>query len=78
MKKLISFALAAAWLAAPVYAGNDASQTTNSPSVEQKTDSMSQRAPAPGSAADKKDDVKKGLGRNPEDCNKGCIGGNPL
>ena len=27
--------------------------------------------------ADKRDDKNKGLIRNPEDCDKGCIGGNP-
>ena len=26
---------------------------------------------------DKRDETRKGLSRKPEDCNKGCIGGNP-
>ena len=77
MKKLITLAIAAAWLAVPAFAGtNDASQTMNPPRVEQNTSSAPQDA-HPGSNADKRDDVKKGLGRNPDDCNKGCIGGNP-
>jgi hypothetical protein len=73
MKKAIIFAIAAACLGAPAFAGtNDANPTR----VEQNTSSPLPAA-QPGSNADKRDDVKKGLGRNPDDCNKGCIGGNP-
>ena len=78
MKKLIALTVAAACLTAPAIAGtSDANETTNPPKVEQRTTAIPQADQRPGSDADKRDDTKKGLGRNPEDCNKGCVGGNP-
>jgi hypothetical protein len=77
MKKPIIFAIVAACLAAPALAGtNDANQTTDSPGTQQNARSVPEDA-QPGSIADRRDDAKKGLSRDPEDCNKGCIGGNP-
>jgi hypothetical protein len=78
MKKTIILTLAIAWLVAPAIAGSsDTKDTTAAPTVQQNGASASQDAKAPGSAADKQDDKNKGLSRNSDDCNKGCIGGNP-
>jgi Ni/Co efflux regulator RcnB len=78
MKKAIIITLATAWLVAPAIAGaTDAKDTTAQPSVQQNDASAAQDAQRRGSAADKQDDKNKGLSRNSEDCNKGCIGGNP-
>jgi hypothetical protein len=78
MKKLITLTIAAACLAAPAFAGtNDANQTTKLPRVEKNTGSAPQNAVRPATVADKNDDTRKGLSLNTEDCNKGCIGGNP-
>jgi hypothetical protein len=77
MKKPILFAIVAAWLAVPALAGtNDVNQTANPSSTQQNAKSAPQDI-QPGSNADKRDDAKKGLGRHTDDCNKGCIGGNP-
>jgi hypothetical protein len=76
MKKSIALAMAIACLAALAFAGtNDANQTITPPNIQQNTKTLPDAQP--GSKADKRDDVKKGLGRSQEDCNKGCIGGNP-
>ena len=76
MKKLITIATAVAWMAAPACAGtNDANQAASPPPMQQNTSSAPRDAPK-DSNADKRDDVSKGLSRNSEDCNKGCIGTN--
>jgi hypothetical protein len=73
MKKAIIVALATAWVVTPAIAGtNDAKNTTAQPNVQQNATSASQNGKVPGSAADKRDDTNKALGRNAEDCNKGC------
>lgn len=78
MKKAIIVTLATAWLVAPALAGaTDAKDTSAQPGVQQNGASAAQAGQRPGSAADKQDDKNKGLSRNSEDCNKGCIGGNP-
>jgi hypothetical protein len=78
MKKAIILTLAAAWLVAPAIAGaTDAKDTSAQPNVQQNGASAPKDAKTPGSAADKQDDKNKGLSRDSEDCNKGCIGGNP-
>jgi hypothetical protein len=78
MKKAIIVTFATAWLAAPAIAGaTDAGGTAAQPGVQQNGASAARDAQRPGSAADKQDDKNKGLSRNSEDCNKGCVGGNP-
>jgi hypothetical protein len=78
MRKAIILTVATAWLAAPAIAGtNDATGMTAKPNVQSRTAAAPQEAQRAGHAANKRDDIKKGLGRNPEDCNKGCIGANP-
>jgi hypothetical protein len=77
MWKAIILTAATAWLAAPAIAGtSDATDMSAQPNVQSRTAAAPKDARTPG-AANKRDDVKKGLGRNPEDCNKGCVGGNP-
>jgi hypothetical protein len=76
MRKAIILTLATAWLAAPAIAGtNDAADMNAQPNVQSRT-AAPQDAQRAGDT-NRRDDIKKGLGRNPEDCNKGCIGGNP-
>jgi hypothetical protein len=78
MKKLLTLMVATAWLAVPAIAGTIGTKgTAITPSAEQQTKPAPQEAPRPGSPADQRDDIIKGLGRNPEDCNKGCIGNPP-
>jgi hypothetical protein len=77
MRKAIILIVATAWLAAPAIAGtNDTTDMTARPNVQSRTTAAAQDAQR-SARANKRDDIKKGLGRNPEDCNKGCIGGNP-
>jgi hypothetical protein len=79
MKKTIILTLTFVWLVAPALAGSSgAKDTTVSPAAHQNGASAAQDAKAPGSAADKQDDKNKGLSRNSDDCNKGCIGGTRL
>jgi hypothetical protein len=75
MKKAIGLALATALLAAPAIAGTSEGKDTAAKQASQQN--AASQTPQPGSPSDKRDDAKKGLSRNPEDCNKGCIGGNP-
>jgi hypothetical protein len=78
MKKTIIFTLVTSWLVAPAIAGSsDTKDTGSSAAVQHNGASASQNAKTLGSAADKQDDKNKGLSRNSDDCNKGCIGGNP-
>ena len=75
MNKLFTLIVATAFLAVPAIAGtSDTKETTDAPSAEQRTTPAPQDAQRPGSSAAQRDDKSKGLGRNPEDCNKGCIG----
>jgi hypothetical protein len=78
MKKLLTLMVATAWLGGPAIAGtSDTKGTAITPSAEQKTKPAPQEAPRPGSPADQRDEIIKGLGRNPEDCNKGSIDNPP-
>jgi hypothetical protein len=76
MKKAILLTLATAWLVAPAMAAQNTTKDMTTSPPQQNGASTSQAAPAPGSAAAKQDDKQKGLSRNSEDCNKGCIGTN--
>ena len=77
MRKAVLVVLATAWLTAPAIARNSDGKDMTAKPADQTGASASQ-TPQPGSPADKRDDAKKGLSRNPEDCNNGCVGGNPL
>jgi hypothetical protein len=77
MKKVIIVTLATALLAAPAMAGLATQDAPARPSVQQNSAASPKDATTPGSPADKQDDKNKGLSRNSEDCNKGCVGGNP-
>jgi hypothetical protein len=76
MKKVILITFAIAWLVAPAMAAQNTTEDRTAVPTQQNGTSTSQAAPAPGSAAAKQDDKQKGLSRNSEDCNKGCIGTN--
>jgi hypothetical protein len=77
MRNAIILALATAWLAAPAIAETSGSKDTSTPPSVQRNGASASQTPQPRSPADKRDDAKKGLSRNPDDCNKGCLGGNP-
>jgi hypothetical protein len=78
MNKLLILMVATAWLAVPAIAGASRTKATAiTPSGQQTTTPTPQEAPRPGSPADQGDDIIKGLGRDPEDCNKGCIDNPP-
>ena len=76
MKKAFLVTLAIAWLVAPAMAAQSTTEDRTGSPTQQNGASTSQAAPAPGSAAAKQDDKQKGLSRNSEDCNTGCIGTN--
>jgi hypothetical protein len=76
--KLIAAVVTTAFLALPACAGpNDTKGTPKAPSIGQKKTPALQDAPRPGSSAEQRDDIIKGLSRNPEDCNQGCIDSPP-
>ncbi len=78
MRTSFLLAMAAAFSATPAFAGtNDADNRPTAPLSSTQTQPVGQETQPPTSTAQKRDDQKKGLSRKPDDCNKGCIGGNP-
>jgi hypothetical protein len=76
MKKAFLLTLIIACLVAPAMAAQNTTEDRSASPTQQNGASASQASPAPGSAAAKQDDKQKGLSRDSEDCNKGCIGTN--